>query len=253
MDKLEFLNYIKKNIKNLNKTKYFSYCSNSTCIYQNFLSKNGGIVTGLSNIVLDDDSVYSDLFDNINYYIGKTSNKNEIIVKAIQKTVLDYFGVGKPAPEENKTIYLKLQYDKDLDTSIKDFKGKRWASCMERSALAFNLFKALNYDCVLISTDVNFCNNVEGHSFLMVKLNGKYFVYDLIASKINDGEMPSPLLCEIEPNVGQKIMSGIIPKDINLYNVRFNTQSGKQHSISYHFYKNYQQNKENSENFSTKN
>lgn len=247
MDKLEFLNYIKNNIKNMKKSKSFSYFPNSTHIYKDFLSKNGGIVTGLSNIVLDDDNVYGDLFDNINYYLDKTSNKNSVVVKAIQKTVLDYFGVGKPAPDKDKMMYLKLQYDKNRDTSIKDLKDKRWASCMERSALAFNLFKALDYDCALISTDVNFCNKVEGHSFLLVKLDEKYFVYDLIASKIQDGEMPSPLLCELEPNVGQKIMNGIIPKDINLYNVRFNTQSGKQHSISYHFYKNYQKNKENDE------
>ena len=245
--KNEFVNKLKAKQEHLKKANAFVYQPQQTSVCTQFLGKNSKIVTGYSNIVIDDDSVYENLYDNINLFLGKERNKNLSTALAIQKTVLDYYGIGKPANEMDKLMFLKLQYDKGENTSIGMLKGKRWATCMERSALAFDMFQSLGYKCSLIATDIQMENENCGHSFIVVQIESKYYVYDLICSKIFDKDMPSPIFCELPTNVGKNIIEGNIPYNFNLNDVEFCTQSGKTKTITYQFFSKIKTNQNNNE------
>ena len=237
LSRKEFLNKIKNTQSNQKVANFFIYQPQNTTVCNNFVGKHSQIVTGYSNIIVDDDSIYDNLFDNIQYFQNKYHRDANIISFAIQKTVLDYYGIGRPSEEFEKILFLKTQYDKGQNTSIKQLKGKRWATCMERSGLAYNLFRSLGYHCALIATDISLVNENCGHTFIVVELDNDYYIYDLICSKIYDKDMPSPLLCKLNKEIGKSIINGVIPSNFDLKNINFKTQSNTEKTITYHFYK----------------
>ena len=100
-------------------------------------------INAFCSFKVDDREIYYLFFENLREIIiadnNKTKDQRNLITKAINKTLFEYFGTINP----NKMSERENITDNNDDTkqsSIKDQKGKQTAMCTERSVLTHNLW-----------------------------------------------------------------------------------------------------------------
>lgn len=128
---------------------------------------------------LDDDSVYEDLdklkAQNTEKFKDQIDAHRISIVTA-QWMVMNYFGTtGNHQKRED--IYFNDHWDKD-SVSMREFKGKNAAVCLERSTLAHNLLLAAGEEDQLLAGDCDLNGKPEAHSFNVVKSEDGYYIFD---------------------------------------------------------------------------
>lgn len=187
-----------------------------------FLSKKTKLVTGYADFVLDDENAYFLLFKKIKENGFLLNNKNfsdEQICKFVQNSVFDYFGIGTPSDEQRTRIY-RDAFQKEKDVSIKDFRESGNSMCLERASLSHNYFLLMGFNAELVAENVLLNSQRDLHTFNVVSLNDGKYIFDLVASKIKDAQMPSPIMTNLS--------NGYLGE-----NISFTSQSGKINFINY--------------------
>ena len=151
-----------------------------------FWGKDDSIVVNVSEeFKLDDNEIYHLLFKNLKLVVEQNAEKREqtdpreFMVLAINKTVVDYFGLVNPEKiKEREDIVYTDSDDLGHGVSIKLQKGKETAVCSERSSVVHNswlLFGETSYWCD--SKDFYRGYGCEAHSFSIISIqkqkNGK--------------------------------------------------------------------------------
>lgn len=198
LKKEEYSAFVDKRIESLSKaTSFCPRVKNGQFEKCNkFFGKNSLIVAGHSYLLLDDDSVFNILIDNLKkmfkgYKFNNNKEINKIIREAVQKSVFDYYGIGKTDEQERDCVY-RRSFEKDEYTSVSEFKNTCNSACLERSALAHNFFKFLGIESLIISDLISLNNNGnELHTLNIIREDGNDYIYDLI-NTYWDKEAPAP-------------------------------------------------------------
>lgn len=140
---------------------------------------------------LDDPSAYTILFDTIREFKEDPDWQKKPIDSsyAVHITLLKYFGgVSKDTMPDYKTIYKYLSTIKqesrrhgiDFDSisiPINYFKNNRIGHCLERSAMAHNLFTFLGVESILILGGLQEPEPI-GHAFILTRQGDEHFIFD---------------------------------------------------------------------------
>ena len=121
---------------------------------------------------------------NPEYIVNNGTLSHKSIMRLVQATLINYFGLG---PSEEKRNYLYAKKATESQTlSIIDFKRSETAMSAERSAVAQNLLAFLGYNPMLIygysskkDKDINSC-----HCFNIVTTNNTPYLIDFSNPKI---------------------------------------------------------------------
>lgn len=117
-----------------------------------FISKNTRVkMAGTSDgFKLDDYNYYNELVRVIRQADDNRVTNNNFIMDAIQRRIMIYLGMG--ASEEKRENIFNSSFENGTfeDISIKDFKGKNAAMCVERSAMGQNMLAFLGYDPMMV-------------------------------------------------------------------------------------------------------
>lgn len=110
--------------------------------------------------IMNDQDLYSDLFDTIKIFQKSESWKNQplrkIMMIAIQWTLSKYFGniaSGVNTEIENQEFYLRRGVAESPSISIKELKEKGFAVCAEKGAAAQNLLAFTGLESDLIASN----------------------------------------------------------------------------------------------------
>lgn len=241
LNKKDYKKFIEENIYSFEGLKYF--CPqreyNGLIKTKDFLSFNSMIVTGWANFVLDDESCYFILLDNVKEMLDKkhfsnSKQKLENISKCIQKSVFDYYGYGKPNDYKRMLIY-KDAYDRGFDVSMKTFKNSGNSWCTERASLVHNFFKFLGIESVLASSNIEILGGKDLHVYNFIRFDGKCYLFDLLNTPhMLDKPLPQIVLQEIDKEIEETIFNDKDRID-NYKKIEVSTisQSGRKYSITY--------------------
>ncbi len=208
----------------LDKEQYFCPTDGKVTKAKGFFDKDSRLITGYAPLVLDDDEAYFMLFEALK---GKTealnrvnpSERDIIVAKTIQEVVFGYYGVGRP-DDFGRTMLYRQADAQDRQVSMKEFKDSRRAMCLERASLAHNCFLLLGYDSTIVASDTYLNGEKNLHSYGIVTLGEEEYVYDLVCSKVLEGDMPSPIIAKVEDG---------------LENITFTSQRGRENTITYKY------------------
>ena len=128
----------------------------------------------------DVEEVYKMLIANLQQIAkNKALSQEEIIFRAVTKTVFDYVG-GQyvEGGDKERFSHLKEGTDYNYEGNITSFKGSKHAMCAERSAISHQLFKFLGVDSAYCSSHIERRGGIEAHAFNLVKINGKTVLFD---------------------------------------------------------------------------
>lgn len=140
----------------------------------------GGGLAGEHTIQFDDvEELYKMLIANLKQEVkNNTLSQEEIIFKAVTKTVFDYVG-GQYVEGGDKERFSHLELDgDDYCGKISSFKGTKHAMCVERAAIAHQLFKFIGIDSAFCSSHIERRGGIEAHAFNLIKINGKTVLFD---------------------------------------------------------------------------
>ncbi len=234
-----FYDNLNKMLKKENTAEYFypNASSNKSIKTTKFLGPNTLIATGYSHLVLDDLSAYDLLYDNLTKLPEKYSAYD--LIKCVQKSVFDYFGYDKPNEYERLKTY-KLNYDKDIHTSIINFKNTGNSWCLERASLCHNYLKLLGLNSALISSNIELNGNKQLHAYNTLEINGFKYLLDLLNTPSSPENIPRPIFEKISD-------------DIDLFNEQHSIDFGNNYSFSFvsksgkHYHINYLNSSENND------
>lgn len=225
-----FYNELKNLLNKDNSLDYF--CPNENDLVNKttkFIGIKSIVVTGYSPLVLDDISAYDLFYNNLTKLPRNYCTYD--LIKCVQKSVFDYFGYDKPNEIARLNTY-RFNYEKDIHTSISNFKNTGNSWCLERATLCHNFLKLLGLNSVLISSNIELNGNKQLHAFNAVEINGNKYLLDLLNTPSSPDKIPEPIFERL-------------PKDINLFNddnilnlnenlqYNFVSRSGKLYHIEY--------------------
>ena len=141
---------------------------------------------GTNAIHLDDRNIYYNFFDNLsqlhkkNRNLEKPREEGTLAVESIHRTIENYFGAF------NGNLDLRNQLtDLNFDTfeypSISVLQGKGCGACVEKAAVAHNLWLLMGRESYYVSsTSAKFeHSNDEGHAFCIIRNSkGNFMLYD---------------------------------------------------------------------------
>lgn len=172
----------------------------------------GGYLSSYSDELTNDNTIgISGGFEVVNCKIGDFSDaykilkekiKNidnlsiEMMTQIVYEVVWEYFG-------DISNVSDRLNYFPDLDNEnilgigkISDLKGKNAAACVERSALAHNLFKFLNVKATYKFSQIKIDGKDDVHAFNLIERDNKYYLFDSSLRKKSNNIM-GPIFIEI--------------------------------------------------------
>ena len=211
---------------------FYTYDTNGILKTDKFLSKEDEIKSSLPSLVLDDIVAYRYLINNVRNMLQPNSDL-QTVLKCVQKSVFDYYGIGIPNEIERIMTY-KLK-NKAEKLSVSEFRNSGNAWCTERAALAHNFMKFLGYEDVIVSKKVRI-NNIETlHVFNFVKENGKTYLYDFINTPtMKDVPLPEISFKEIDEKSAKMIFdSQKMVGNIDIGQVVIHSQKGREYIIDY--------------------
>lgn len=173
--------------------------------------------------VMDDNDLYTDLFETIQKFKAtngwKEKTLREIIPIAIQWTLSKYFGnidAGSNTETQNQEFYLDHTSADSPSISIKELKGKGFAVCAEKGAAAQNLLAFVGLESNLIASSgcrIPAEAKEGAHYYILVNGPKGDAIYDpanprLIRDK--DGKLISygPAMYPVTKEQSQSLVSG---------------------------------------------
>ena len=240
LNKEDYISFIDKRIEALEKCDSICPASYDFDLVKTnkFFGEKSKIITGYSPLVIDDKEIYCMLFDNVKKFFAEGFDSEEenfiALSKCVQKTVFEYIGIGRPKEEIRQMIF-KIDYEKEIDTSIKSFKNSFAGLCTERSAIAHNCFQMLGLESVFASEYIFLMGQKDLHAFNFVKFNGQAYLYDLINTYyMPEKEMPDVVLKKIDKEMTKEIFDDRQTCGcLEIYAVPSTAQSGREYTIDY--------------------
>ena len=141
---------------------------------------------GTNSVRLDDKDIYYSFFENLRtLYLkskaqGTEKKTSPMSFNSIFSTIENYFGPfnGNLALRSSLT---ELNFDTFEYPSVSVLKGKRCGACVEKAAIAHNLWLLLGMESYYVSsTSSKFeHSNDEGHAFCIIRnTKGQFMLYD---------------------------------------------------------------------------
>lgn len=167
-----------------------------------------------NGVLFNDKEMYYQFFDTLRNF--SELNKNEqftegaIIKKAIEETEKAYWG-GWGTNKHTRLKKTRMEFTDDGDIqrpSISNLKGQNCSACVERAAMAHNLWLLTgktSYYIVVQPEECNFDTTADdeykgdAHAFSIVEYDGKYRLFDLSMDNI----------CMLQGNPIEDIENGI--------------------------------------------
>lgn len=240
--KKTFYDNLYEMLKSENSAEYFypNASSNKLIKTTKFLGPNSLIATGYSHLVLDDLSAYDLFYDNLVQLPEKYSAYD--LIRCVQKSVFDYFGYDKPNEAERLLTY-KINYDKNIHTSIINFKNTGNSWCLERATLCHNYLKLLGLNSALISSNIELNGNKQLHAYNTLEINGFKYLLDLLNTPASSENIPRPIFERISNNIelfndhnsidfGQNYSFSFVSKSGKLYHINYLTTSENKEILS---------------------
>ena len=151
---------------------------------QIMITRGAGAMQGIK---LDDREVYYNFFDNLKTLYSTATDdkeKNNVLPKAIKQTVDTYFGQYN-GDEKSRLSFTTAEIDDDgeiIYPSVSVLKGKGLGACVEKSAMAHNMWLMLGRKSHYISSSSIHFKGIsdEAHAFTIIQNgHGNYMLYDL--------------------------------------------------------------------------
>ncbi len=163
-------------------------------VIQQGMGDNCSIITG--NL----DETYYKLFEKLKSEESIDINK---IVQIVYDTVNEYFGTKG---DVNRVSFLR-KIDEGIDT-LSVLKGRNLAACVERALLSQNLFKILGIDSTMKSSSIINKGKEENHSYNIIRVNRKNYIYDSALSKKVENEKKEPIVGQISDEEYMLMLDG---------------------------------------------
>ena len=200
-----------------------------------FLSRDSEVISDLPSLVIDDSAAFEMLFKNVKNSLNPNSTLEDVL-KCVQKTIFEYFGVGK---QDYYARVLKYRYEQRLGmVPVSAFKecGNSW--CTERAALAHDFMMLLGYESVLASKMIRMNGGkAELHAFNFVKDETGAYLFDLLRTQSSaDRPMPGVIIKKLENRETiEKIFNDQIriEEELDLGDVSFTTLNGDKVTVTY--------------------
>jgi len=220
--------YIEKRIATLTENSESGEISHMGCdSHKGFLGPKMEIRRSLrfDPFVMDDPDLYIDLFEAIQKFREADDWKEQplgtIVPRAIQWSLSKYFGniiAGSNTEMQNRKFYIDHLSVDSLPISIKEFKGKKFAVCVEKAAAAQNLLAFVGIEselivatgcCIPVEAEVE----EEAHCYILIHGTKGDKIYDPSNPKLildKDGELTSykPAIYPITEEQSQYLISG---------------------------------------------
>jgi len=181
--------YIDKRIAALAENADFGEISHiGRSVHQGFLGPKMKVRRNMivDPFVMDDPDLYKDLFKTVKKFKEDWEEKSlrTIMPNAIQWTLTEYFGnitSGSDTEAQNREFYLNHTSAESPSISIKEFKGKEFAVCAEKSAAAQNLLAFVGIESELIASSK--CRipaeaEESGHYYILLHSPKGDMIYD---------------------------------------------------------------------------
>jgi len=158
-------------------------------VHRGYISRNTGVRRNImvDPVYLDDDSVYEAYMRDISERLKQTEMAPDDVSRAtlgaVQTTITNYFGnaYGNEVIEKrNQAFYLDRSGVESKPISIKEFKHKGIAVCVEKASLAQNILSFAGFESALImSSDSELIpGHKEAHAYNVLHTKRGYFLYD---------------------------------------------------------------------------
>lgn len=186
----EIKSFIDKRLKEIeNKNDKGTISIMAKDFHQGFINSESPIRRSylVEPFYMDDDSLYEDIFSVIKKFKESPGWKEKplraMMPYVVQQTIIDYFGnitSYSNTEEDNQSFYIDRDDTESSRISIKEFRGKKFAVCAEKSALAENITSFLGLESYLVLSDSCKIGNETGslHAYNIWKTNNGYFIYD---------------------------------------------------------------------------
>jgi hypothetical protein len=159
--------------------------------YKGFIHPESTIVRSflVDPFCVDDKEIYVSLLDSFAEFKRlpnwQEKSLREIVSSAVIRAIGNYFGNywdTNTSDSENKSFYMNHIASDSTKISLNEFKGKRFAVCAEKAAVAQNLLSFLGYDVELIaSTKCKFSSSDQdrdGHMYNLVSNESSHLIFD---------------------------------------------------------------------------
>lgn len=155
----DLTDFIRERLSSLNTNSVKRQISINTDLYAGFIHSLSEIKPSLmvDGFNLDDEELYLYFFRSLQEFKKAPGWRDkpirDIIPFAIQRTIATYFGnpYGDNTTETaNKIFYMDHTYLNSDPVSVKAFKGKNIAVCIEKASVAQNLSSFLMFDSILV-------------------------------------------------------------------------------------------------------
>ena len=175
---------------------------------------------------VDDPQIYNQLVDTIGEikehpnWEGKTLR--EIAPYAILRTIGNYFGnhwSTESTENNNQVFYLDRSGVDSEDIHLSELKGRGFAVCAEKAAVAQNLLSFIGYESDLVASTTCRLNSPEnddqsGHMYNVITSGDRYFIFDpanpILITKDDGGGVHTsmPATYPIDQEGYKRLMSG---------------------------------------------
>ena len=124
------------------------------------------------------------------------------IFKTIQEYFGDYSNISERMDNYPDTDFIS---DGIPIGKVSNLKGKNSAMCVERAMVAQNLLKLLGINSYYKCSGILKNGNKEVHSYNVVEVQGKYYIFDATMPTVKDEEI-SPIVAEISQEVFEELI-----------------------------------------------
>lgn len=130
-----------------------------------------------AHVILDDPDLYYALFDVLQDSPGTDVSS---FVGVIHKVITGYFGNKVPSEKLRRDVINDANIclgDFDVASSVKNFKGKSCAMCVEHASASHNLWLLLGMESAYVES----CDRSVPHAFCVVKIGeNKNLLFDTV-------------------------------------------------------------------------
>ena len=224
-EKQEYLNFASKNSDCKNFSGARSFITPPNDAYDTSVhSLETFLHPELTEIFISTYPAYSYTFDDENEIyqlfaneLSKLKNPNDLkqVMTAVSETIFTYIGGAKVKGDDfTRLSMLKPAswLDENEKNKISVFKNSGNAWCVERAAIAQQLFKFIGLDSKMIMTTISNNSEHQIHAFNLVKANEKTILFDsAVMTHPQENEKYNPVAFILPEDVFSKTLVGTEP------------------------------------------
>ena len=191
-----------------------------------------GIEMGLGDIVNAKIGDIKDAYELLKLKINSIGSTDIFELSCVVLETVDEYFNGFNNADLRMNYYFSDDFEESENNKISNLKGTGAAMCVERSALAQNLLKALGINSFFKSSGIIKNNNKEVHSYNLIEYKNKYYIFDSSIPNLINGRI-NPLIAEIDEETFNLLSSPISDIGISITVSHYNPYRDIDVTITY--------------------